>query len=136
VSPESVSPPGFLALSRGSPHFPLPEAAYFQSFSWPSGLLSCPLPTYLILFSSPIQVPLSLPPMIIFFPLLSEIEASSLGPSCLLHFLLSVGCILGVLYFLVNIHLSVSTYHACPFGSELPHSGRYFLVPSICLQNS
>jgi hypothetical protein len=32
-----------------------------------------------------------------------------------------------------NIHLLVSTYHACPFGSELPHSGWYFLVPSICL---
>jgi hypothetical protein len=30
----------------------------------------------------------------------------------------------------------VSTYHACPFGSELPHSGWYFLVPSICLQKS
>jgi hypothetical protein len=29
---------------------------------------------------------------------------------------------------LANIHLLVSTYHACPFGSELPYSG--------CLQNS
>ena len=38
--------------------------------------------------------------------------------------------------FFSNIHLLVSTYHACPFGSELLHSGRYFLVPSICLQNS
>jgi hypothetical protein len=26
-------------------------------------------------------------------------------------------------YFLANIHLLVSTYHACPFRSELPHSG-------------
>jgi hypothetical protein len=26
----------------------------------------------------------------------------------------------------------VSTYHACPFGSELLQSGWYFLVPSIC----
>ena len=31
--------------------------------------------------------------------------------------------ILYILYFLmVNIHLLVSTYHACPFGSELPQS--------------
>jgi hypothetical protein len=34
---------------------------------------------------------------------------------------------------LANIHLSVSTYHACSFGSV---SGWYFLDPSICLQNS
>jgi hypothetical protein len=26
-------------------------------------------------------------------------------------------------YFLANIHLLVSTYHVCPLGSELPHSG-------------
>jgi hypothetical protein len=28
----------------------------------------------------------------------------------------------------------VIIYHACPFGSELPHSGWYFLILSICLQ--
>ena len=33
------------------------------------------------------------------------------------------------------MHLLMSIYHACPFRSELPHSG-YFLVPSICLKNS
>jgi hypothetical protein len=38
--------------------------------------------------------------------------------------------------FLAFIHLSVSTYHAWLFGSVLCHSGWYFLVPSICLQNS
>jgi hypothetical protein len=38
--------------------------------------------------------------------------------------------------FLANIHLLVRTCHAYPFGSELPHSGWYFLVPSICLQTS
>jgi hypothetical protein len=55
----------------------------------------------------------------------------------LLTFLNSLNCILGILYFFkVNIHLLVSTYHAYSFESELPHSGWYFLVPSICLQNS
>jgi hypothetical protein len=38
--------------------------------------------------------------------------------------------------FLANMHLLTSPYHACPFGSELPHVGWYFLVPSICLQTS
>jgi hypothetical protein len=41
-----------------------------------------------------------------------------------------------ILFFLANIHLLLSTYHACPFGYVLPHSGWYLLVPSICLQNS
>jgi hypothetical protein len=27
------------------------------------------------------------------------------------------------LFLFANIHLLVSTYQACPFGSELPHSG-------------
>jgi hypothetical protein len=55
----------------------------------------------------------------------------------LLYVLWSMGCILGPLYiFFSNIHLSVSTYRAYPPVSELPHSGWYFLVPSICLRNS
>jgi hypothetical protein len=57
------------------------------------------------------------------FHLLSGIEASSLGPSFLFNFSGSVGYIVGILYFLANIHSSVSTYHACPFGFRLPHSG-------------
>ena len=35
-----------------------------------------------------------------------------------------------------NIHLRVSTYCASLSGSGLPHSGFFFLVPSICLQVS
>jgi hypothetical protein len=86
-----------------------------------------------LLIPDPVPPPTSgpslhLPPVIILFPFLSRIEASSLGPYCLLHFLWSVCCILGILYFLTNIHLSVSTYHAGPFGSRLAHSG------CICLQ--
>jgi hypothetical protein len=30
-------------------------------------------------------------------------------------------------FFLANIHLLVSINHAWPFGSDLPHSGWYFL---------
>ena len=96
-----------------------------------SGLLSCPPPISdpAPLFASSPSHPdpsLPLPPVIIFFPPLSGIEGSSLVPFCLLTFLSSVDCILGILYFfffLANIHLLVSTYHTCPFGSELPHSG-------------
>jgi hypothetical protein len=44
------------------------------------------------------------------------IEASSLGPFLLLTFLSSMDCILGILYFLANIHLSVSTHHTCLLG--------------------
>jgi hypothetical protein len=50
-----------------------------------------------------------------------------------------LGILCGFLFlflFLANIHLLVRTYHACPFGSELLYSRWYFLVPSICLQNS
>ena len=65
----------------------------------------------------------------------SRTEASSLEHFNLLRFLSSVNCWV-FCNFLANIHLLVNTYHACPFGSELPHSGWYFLIPSICLQNS
>jgi hypothetical protein len=53
-----------------------------------------------------------LPPINIFFHVLSGIEASSLGTVFLLHFLSSVGCILDILYFLANINLSMSTCYA------------------------
>jgi hypothetical protein len=45
-------------------------------------------------------------------------------------------CCFILFLFLANIHLLVSTCHAWPFVSELPHSGWYFLVPSICLHTS
>jgi hypothetical protein len=34
---------------------------------------------------------------------------------------------------LANIHLLVSIYYIWSFVTGLPHSGWYFLVPSICL---
>jgi hypothetical protein len=53
--------------------------------------------------------------------------------SFLLSFIWSVSCIIDVLSFWANIHLSVSTYHICPFVFRLPHSEWYFLLPSISL---
>jgi hypothetical protein len=70
------------------------------------------------------------------FPLLRKTQAPSLVPSLLFRFLECVDYRMVILYFMAKIHLQVSTYHACPFRSRLPHSGWYFLVPPICLQNS
>jgi hypothetical protein len=105
----SFSPSKYLKMSLFSPPYP---------FSHPDH--SFPLPT-----------------MIVFFSLSSEFEAPSFGLFSWLSFLSSVYCILAILYFfLANIPLLVSTYYACPFGSEVPDSRWYLLVPSICLQNS
>jgi hypothetical protein len=40
---------------------------------------------------------------------------------------------LGYSEFWANIHFA---FHVSSFVTGLPHSGWYFLVPSICLQNS
>ena len=40
---------------------------------------------------------------------------------------MSVGCIMDIVNFRANIHLSVNTYHVCSFVSGLPQSGWYFL---------
>jgi hypothetical protein len=46
LSPESLSPPKSLVLSRESPHLSSLEDEYFHSFCWPSGFFSClPLPS-------------------------------------------------------------------------------------------
>ena len=63
------------------------------------------------------------PLMSIFHPLLSEIQASSLGPSLLFNFFVSMNYSMDSLYFMGNIHLKVSVYYICLSGSELPHSG-------------
>ena len=64
--------------------------------------------------------------MIAFFSLQSGIEASLLGPFGLLTILSSVDWIFGILYFLANIHLLVSTYHACPLGLSYLTEGDIF----------
>ena len=55
------------------------------------------------------------PSMGILFPLLRRIEVSTLWSSFFLSFMWSVNCILGILSFWANIHLSVSVYHVCSF---------------------
>jgi hypothetical protein len=51
------------------------------------------------------------PSMGILFPLLRRIEVSILWSSFCLSFMCFANCILGILSFWVNIHLSESTYH-------------------------
>jgi hypothetical protein len=112
----------------------------FSPFLSPNNRSASPLPTTTpnpVHFHS--HVSLSLPT---FFSLPSGAEASSLGNFTLLSLLNSVDCILCTRYVfgvvvvfclfvcfclvglvLANIDLIVSAYHACPFVSELPHSG-------------
>ena len=56
-----------------------------------------------------------------FDSLLKRTKTSSLWSSFFLSFKWSVNCILGILHFWANIHLSVSAYHECSFVIELPH---------------
>jgi hypothetical protein len=122
-----------------------PEVACLYSFCWPSGLhsffltqMSDQVPLYfptLIHFS--FQVPPSiptcycilLPPKRVWGTLTWALQLVDFFEFCRLY--------LGYRYLLGggNIYSLVSTYHVCTLVSELPHSG-YFLVPSICLQNS
>jgi hypothetical protein len=53
-----------------------------------------------------------------------------------LCFMWSVNCIVSSPRFWVNIHISVSACNVCSFVTGLPHSGWYFLVPSISLRIS
>jgi hypothetical protein len=62
------------------------------------------------------------PFMGILFPLLRMIEVSTLWYSFFLSFMYFVNCILGILSFWADIHLSVSEYHVCSLVIGLPHS--------------
>jgi hypothetical protein len=124
--PPSCLFPFFLLALRASVLFPHPIPDQVS--------LSAPTP-------HPLPCPLSLPPsplMIAFFCLPSGTEVSSLGHFSLVTFLSSVDCILVswvfCTFFLANIHLLVSTYHACPFGSELPHSGYFVSYRTVSLK--
>ena len=63
------------------------------------------------------------PFMGILFPILRRNEVSTHWSSLFLIFLCFANCILGILSFWANIHLSVSAYHVCSFVIGLPHSG-------------
>jgi hypothetical protein len=58
----------------------------------------------------------------IVFPILKRIEVSTCWSSFLI-FLCFANCILGIIGFWANIHLSVSAYQVTSFVIGLPHSG-------------
>jgi hypothetical protein len=67
--------------------------------------------------------------MCILIPHLRRAEVSILWSSFFLGFMCYMNCILSILSFWANIHLSVNAYHECSFVIGLPYSGWYFLVP-------
>jgi hypothetical protein len=72
------------------------------------------------------------PSMGVLFPILRRGEVSTLW-SLFFSFMCFANCIVCILSFWANIHLSVSTYFASSFVIGLSHSGRYPPDPSICL---
>jgi hypothetical protein len=81
------------------------------------------------------------PSMGILFPILRRNEVSTLWPSFFLSFMCFANCILSILSFWANIHLSVSAYHVSSFVIGLPHKdakiglpGCYPPDPFICLR--
>ena len=62
------------------------------------------------------------PSMGVLFPIPRREEVSTLWSS-FLRFMCFANCILDILSFWANIHLSVSTYHVSSFVIGLPHSG-------------
>jgi hypothetical protein len=63
------------------------------------------------------------PSMGVLFPILRRGEVSILWSLFFLSFMCFTNCILGILNFWANIHLSVSAYHVTSFVIGLPHSG-------------
>jgi hypothetical protein len=63
------------------------------------------------------------PSMGILFPILRRNEICTCWSSFSLIFLCFANCILGILSFWANIHLSVSAYQVTFFVIGLPHSG-------------
>jgi hypothetical protein len=59
----------------------------------------------------------------ILFSILRRNKVSMFWSSFFLSFMCFANCILGILSFWDNIHLSASTYHVCSFVIGLPHSG-------------
>jgi hypothetical protein len=66
----------------------------------------------------------SVPPFVgILFPIIRRTKISTLWSFFFLSFMCFANCILGILSFQANFHLSVSAYHVCSFVTGLPHSG-------------
>jgi hypothetical protein len=63
------------------------------------------------------------PSMGILFPVLQRNEVSTHWSSFFLIFLCFANCILGILGFWANMHLSMSAYQVISFVIGLPHSG-------------
>jgi hypothetical protein len=63
------------------------------------------------------------PSMSILFPILMRDKVSRLWISFFLSFMCFANCILDILSFWANIHLSVNAYHVNFFVIGLPHSG-------------
>jgi hypothetical protein len=63
------------------------------------------------------------PSMGILFPILGRNKVSTLWSSFFLSFMCFANCILGILSFWTNIHLSVRAYHVSSFVIGLAHSG-------------
>jgi len=127
LSPARISSHRSLGHSRRCPPQPHPEVAHLHSFMALRVSVLLPYSEYLIMFPLSPSCLLShlgppSAPQIAFFSLPGGIEASSFGPFSLLTFLSSVDNIRSILYSLANIHLLVSTHHACHFGPELSHS--------------
>jgi hypothetical protein len=59
----------------------------------------------------------------VLFPILKRGKVSTLWSSFFLSFMCFANCILGILIFWANIHLSVGTYHVSPFVTVIHHSG-------------
>jgi hypothetical protein len=59
----------------------------------------------------------------ILLPLLKRTKSPTLWSSCFLSFIWSVNCILDILSFWANSHLSVCAYYGWSFVIGLPHSG-------------
>jgi hypothetical protein len=134
VSPGSLSPL-WCTLHRSPPPPPPISWSCLHSFCWPSGLQSFSLTQYQIKFPFPLKShPLSiqgpsLPPHLWLLSSPSQVglrhphlDPSACWPLWVLWTIYRVFCT----YFFGNIHLLVSTCHACPFVSELPWNDFFF----------